>query len=155
MNIIDTPNTQLDQNMDPNLNKRSYLAVFTLVAYLITLLLSRLTVYLIEKNIEFPLLGYNTIAGFHIHHFVYGIILLVVVAFIGLFLKVQKYIFIIYTLYGIALGLIFDEFGIWLKLQPEYNQPISIIAASIVGIALTIILIISLKYPKHFEDYLE
>jgi hypothetical protein len=155
MNILDTPHNIRDLEMDPNLNKRSYLSVFSLVSYCLTLLFSRLTVYLIEQGIDFPFLGYNTFAGFHIHHFTYGIILLTIVAFIGLFLKVQKYIFIIYILFGIAMGLIFDEFGIWLKLDPEYNQSISIIAASVVGLALLVVVIISIKYPKHFEDYLE
>jgi hypothetical protein len=155
MNILDTPSTKHDNNMDPYLNKRSYLAVFSLVAYTLTLLFSRIIVYIIEEEINIPFVGYNEILGFHIHHFVYGIILLVIVAFIGLFLKVKKYIFTIYTLFGIALGLIFDEFGIWLKLDDEYHQEISTIAASIVGFALLVIVIISLKYPKHFEDYME
>jgi uncharacterized membrane protein len=155
MNILDTPNTNHDQNMDPNLNKRSYLSIFSLVAYAFTLLFSRIIVYLIEEEINVPFLGYNEITGYHIHHFAYGIILLAIVAFIGLFLKVQKYIFIIYTLFGVALGLIFDEFGIWIKLDDEYHQEVSTIAASVVGFALLVIVIISLKYPKHFEDYME
>jgi hypothetical protein len=155
MNILDTPGRDKDMKMDPNLNKRSYLSVFSLVAYAITLLFSRIVVYIIEEEVGVPFLGYNEITGYHIHHFAYGIILLAIVAFVGLFLKVKKYIFILYTLFGIALGLIFDEFGIWLKLDDEYHQDISIIAVSVVGIALLIIVIISLKYPKHFEDYIE
>ena len=131
------------------------MSVFSLVAYVVTLLFSRIVVYIIEEEINIPFLGYNTITGFHIHHFAYGIILVTVVAFIGLFLKVKKYIFVIYSLFGIALGLIFDEFGIWIKLDDEYHQEVSVIAASVVGFALLVIVIISLKYPKHFEDYIE
>lgn len=127
--------------------------IFTLTTYILTLFLSRLTVFLIEHDVDFPFLGYNIVKGYHIHHFSYGIILMVIISFATLFLNVTRFNNAIYFLYGLALGLIFDEFGIWLKLDPTYNQAISYIASTVVAIFLVIMLFLESWFPKLFEEY--
>jgi hypothetical protein len=127
--------------------------IFTLITYILTLLLSRLTVYLIERDVDFPFLGYNIVKGYHIHHFTYGILLLIGISFSTLFLNVVKFNRALYFLFGLALGLVFDEFGIWLKLDPTYNQTISYIASGLVAIFLILILFLETWLPKIFREY--
>jgi hypothetical protein len=127
--------------------------IFTLTTYILTILLSRLTVFLIERDIDFPFLGYNIIKGYHIHHFTYGIMLLVIISFTTLFLNATRINRSLYFLYGLALGLVFDEFGIWLKLDPTYNQTISYIASGAVAIFLIVMLFLESFFPNIFEEY--
>jgi hypothetical protein len=131
------------------LNKRSVYGIYTIITYLFTLMLSRLTVFLIESDVNIPFLGYNVVNGYHIHHFSYGIMILVVLAFYSLFFRMNR-VRDVYLVFGLALGLIFDEFGIWLKLDPEYNQNVSYIAMSIVFLILSMIVLLGLKYPIQF-----
>jgi len=89
--------------------------------FLITFILSRLMVYLVIGK-WLPNF-FLTISGVHIHHFTYGVFILVLV---GLYLIMRRpnsdsEIFKICTaLYGIGLGLTFDEFGMWIHLEDEY-----------------------------------
>lgn len=127
--------------------------IFTLTTYVLTILLSRLTVFLIERNMDIPFLGYNIVNGYHIHHFTYGIILLVIISFATLFLNATRFNRSLYFLFGLALGLVFDEFGIWIKLDPTYNQAISYTASVIVAVFLVITLFLASWFPKIFEEY--
>jgi hypothetical protein len=65
--------------------------------------------------------------GVHIHHFNEGIFLLVIVAGLAIFSSRKdctlKWMAL---LYGVALALIFDEFGMWLHLDIIYWQKISV-----------------------------
>jgi hypothetical protein len=131
------------------LNRRSVYGIYTIITYIFTLMLSRLTVFLIELDVNIPFLGYNVVNGYHIHHFSYGIMILVVLAFYSLFFRMNR-VRDVYLVFGLALGLIFDEFGIWLKLDPEYNQNVSYIAMSIVFLILSMIVLLGLKYPIQF-----
>lgn len=93
-------------------------ALFT---FLTTFALSRLTVYLVIDKI-LPNL-FLTIRGVHIHHFTYGVVILAVV---GLFLLVRRptpgsTLFTLLNIaYGAGLGLTFDEFGMWIRLEDNY-----------------------------------
>lgn len=89
--------------------------------FLITFILSRLMVYLVIGKWlpNFFLI----IRGVHIHHFTYGVIILVLV---GLYLILRRpapesgLFKLACALYGIGLGLTFDEFGMWVRLEDEY-----------------------------------
>jgi hypothetical protein len=131
------------------LNRRSVYGIYTIITYIFTLMLSRLTVFLIELDVNIPFLGYNVVNGYHIHHFSYGIMILVILAFYSLFFRMNR-VRDVYLVFGLALGLIFDEFGIWLKLDPEYNQNVSYVAMSIVFLILSMIVLLGVKYPVQF-----
>ncbi len=90
-------------------------------SFLITFVLSRLTVYLVLGRL-LPNL-FLTVRGVHIHHFTYGVVILVLVGFY-LILKrpkpnSQPFLWAI-LLYGAGLGLTFDEFGMWVRLKDDY-----------------------------------
>lgn len=64
-----------------------------------------------------------TIRGVHIHHFTYGVFIL---AGVGLFALLRRPDVTTRTyrtmtmIYGIGLGLTFDEFGMWIRLEDDY-----------------------------------
>ena len=60
------------------------------------------------------------IKGYHIHHLNYGIFILAIAGFLALIFQDTKHRLKIGILYGIGLGLTFDEFGMWLKLENDY-----------------------------------
>jgi hypothetical protein len=61
-----------------------------------------------------------TIAGHHVHHYLFGIILLGIVAAIALFIKPERGWQFLGIGYGIALALIMDEYALLLNLSDVY-----------------------------------
>lgn len=90
--------------------------------FLVTFMLARLYVYLAVQNIIPDSLTQN-IRGVHVHHFAWGILLNSVVGYILLVLPsdmFEEWKIKLSAIFGIGLGLTFDEFGMWLYLQDEY-----------------------------------
>lgn len=108
-----------------------HLARLTFIAFLLTFVGSRVIVILIMTR-RMPNLFFHA-GGTHVHHLNYGIFLLCAVAAILLFASLnlrQKGICAL--LYGFALGLTFDEFGMWLNLGGSYWQRASFDAVIVV-----------------------
>ena len=118
-----------------------------LLSFLITFGISRLIVFLIESNVHFGPFTYLIVSGVHIHHFTYGIIIWMFTGFISLFVIDKRSRSILFILYGIGLGLIFDESAIWLNLDPYYHQSLSIAAVVII----TSLLLISSLVEHHYN----
>jgi hypothetical protein len=97
------------------------LIVIITSSFLVTFAAARLFVYLVLGHLmpDFFL----TIKGVHIHHFTYGVFIL---AIIGLYFILERpepgsKKFKWATLgYGVGLGLTFDEFGMWIRLEDGY-----------------------------------
>ncbi len=89
------------------------------------------------------------IGGVHIHHFVWGILILVTMGAYQMYwqpLPWSRAGRIMPYFYGAAIGLIFDEFDMWLHLGGTYNSQMSFdIVVSIVLVLLVIIGIVKLQ----------
>ena len=90
--------------------------------FLISFSLARFWVYLANAGYVVDSLSSN-VRGVHIHHFAYGILISSIIGFLALVLP--RRFFHLWKLklaafYGIGLGLTFDEFGMWLRLQDDY-----------------------------------
>ena len=114
------------------------LARRVLFAFVLTFILSRALVFLIMSR-RAPLL-YLRLGGTHVHHLNYGIVLLTVAGGYLLFAKPRtgmwrRAAFV----YGIALALTFDEFGMWLHLGGSYWQRASVDAVVVIGCFLGIL----------------
>jgi hypothetical protein len=108
------------------------------LSFLITFVLSRTYVYITSHDIlEFKYLIDNIyIHGIHVHHLNWGIFILVVVGFMALY-DLQPIIHRrLAIFYGIGLGLTFDEFALWLKLEDDYYARISYEAIIIISLIL-------------------
>jgi len=90
--------------------------------FLITFATSRIWVYLALKGIV-PESFTENVRGVHIHHFAYGILTTAIVGYLAFALPkefFEKWKLKLAAVFGIGLGWIFDEFGMWLRLEDEY-----------------------------------
>jgi len=114
------------------------LARFALFSFLATFVLARAVVVLIMSR-QIPNL-YFFMHGTHVHHLNYGICLLSVVAAYSVFRRPDGRAAEITALaYGVAMALIFDEFGMWLHLGGSYWQRASVDAVIIVSALLGLV----------------
>ena len=108
------------------------LARYALFSFLVTFILARVFVFLIMSK-EMPNL-YLFMHGTHVHHLNYGIFLLAAVGGYSVFRRpIGRAAEITALLYGVAMGLTFDEFGMWLHLGGSYWQRTSVDAVIIVS----------------------
>jgi hypothetical protein len=114
-----------------------HLARMTFIAFLLTFIGSRVVVILIMTR-RMPNLFFHA-GGTHVHHLNYGIFLLCTVAAVLLFASLElRHKGLCALLYGFAMGLTFDEFGMWLNLGGSYWQRASfdgvIVVLTILGL---------------------
>ena len=108
------------------------LAQRALFSFILTFALSRVVVLLIMSR-KIPNL-YFFLKGTHVHHLNYGIFLLAAVAGFSVFGRpAGRAAEITALLYGVAMGLTFDEFGMWLHLGGSYWQRASVDAVIVVA----------------------
>ncbi|HWB54941.1 MAG TPA: hypothetical protein VG722_12135 [Tepidisphaeraceae bacterium] len=120
---------------------------FTLVSFLFTFLIARICVFLIMSQ-RMPDL-YFYVGQTHVHHLNYGIFLLVGLTAYLLFFPPKRPHVICGIIYGIALGLTFDEFGMWIHLGGSYWQWASFHACVLI---LSLLLLLGFApSPKQFR----
>jgi hypothetical protein len=108
------------------------LARRALFSFVLTFVLSRTMVFLIMSKC-IPNM-YFFLQGTHVHHLNYGIFLLAAVCGYVLFRRPEgKAAERAALAYGFAMGLTFDEFGMWLHLGGSYWQRTSVDAVIIVA----------------------
>ena len=126
------------------------LARLALFSFLITFILARVFVFLIMSK-EMPNL-YFFMHGTHVHHLNYGIFLLSVTGGYSVFRRpVGRKAEITALLYGVAMGLTFDEFGMWLHLGGSYWQRASVDAVIVVSALFG--LVAFARTLKQFESH--
>ena len=124
------------------------LARRALFGFLLTFVLSRTTVLLIMSNLVPNM--YFFLHGTHVHHLNYGIFLLSVVCGYSVFRRpTGRAAEITALLYGVAMGLTFDEFGMWLHLGGSYWQRASVDA--VIVVAALFALVSFARTLKRFE----
>ncbi len=108
------------------------LARRALFGFIVTFVLARIFVFLIMAR-EMPNL-YFFVRGTHVHHLNYGIFLMSAVCGYSVFRRpTGRAAEITALLYGVAMGLTFDEFGMWLHLGGSYWQRASVDAVIVVA----------------------
>src|SRR6058998_3395661 len=107
-------------------------------AFAFTFVLSRILVFLIMSG-RMPDI-HSHFRGTHLHHLNYGIFLLAGVGAALLFSRpTGRWLSATAILYGVALALTFDEFGMWLHLDTDYWQRVSFDAVVVVGALLGLV----------------
>lgn len=84
-----------------------------------TFIVARLIVYGIMHNILPKPFGYFVIGGFHIHHIVFGVLLLLIAGFIRIPQFGEKLVRLSSILYGIGAALTLDEFALLVHFNPN------------------------------------
>ncbi len=118
------------------------ISFIVLFFFLLTFIISRTYIYLNTANIIPDSFFLNrNIRGVHVHHLAFGIIILTVAGYLALNFHGQRVRHYIAALYGIGLGLAYDEFGMWLHLKDDYW-----IRQSYDAVAIIMVLLINVVY---------
>jgi hypothetical protein len=113
------------------------------VAFLLTFGFIRTSAHLIRAQVRWwP--GNVNVGGTHIHHLVWGILLLLITGYIGVAIAPgSPWKEIVAVLFGIGTGLTLDEFALWLDLKDVYwsaqgrrSIDAVVVAAALSGIVL-------------------
>lgn len=119
-------------------NATTPLARRALFAFIVTFILARTLVVLIMAR-QIPNF-YLFLRGTHVHHLNYGIFLLAAVSTYLLFAEPSpRALRVAALLYGVAMALTFDEFGMWLHLGGSYWQRASVDAVVVVAALLALL----------------
>jgi CRP-like cAMP-binding protein len=115
-----------------------------LVGFLLSLGGARLVVHLILKyHLEsrlFALVPGHDPNPMHVHHFNYGLILVASAGLAALRPLGRRALRALALVFGLGAGLVFDEFALFWRLDPEYSQELSVIAAGVAaGILLQLV----------------
>lgn len=116
---------------------RDAVSFIILFLFLLTFLISRSYIYLNTIGIVPDNWFINrSIRGVHIHHLAFGIIILTIAGYAALNFHGQRAKHYIAGLYGIGLGLSYDEFGMWLRLKDDYWLRQSYDAVAVITVLL-------------------
>ncbi|HET9849050.1 MAG TPA: hypothetical protein VFR68_10900 [Candidatus Dormibacteraeota bacterium] len=88
-------------------------------AFIVTFLFLRFLTYGIRYHF-LPARNIVTSGGLHIHHFVWGILILLIVGFLGITIDSQRLHAWLALGFGIGAALVIDEFALWLNLRDVY-----------------------------------
>ncbi len=117
------------------------------VAFLLTFGFIRTSAHMIRAQVRWwP--GNVRVGGTHIHHLVWGILLLLICGYIGVAIHPgDPWRGIIAVLFGIGTGLTLDEFALWLNLKDVYwsKEGRASIDAVVIAAALSGMLLVGLR----------
>ncbi|HEX3604796.1 MAG TPA: hypothetical protein VH134_02650 [Candidatus Dormibacteraeota bacterium] len=108
--------------------------------FVVTFLILRFITYGIRYGF-LPLHNVETGSGLHIHHFVWGIFILLIVGFAGVMIEDDRWHPWLAAAFGIGAALVIDEFALWLNLKDVYwaqqgrwSVDLAIVVASLLGL---------------------
>jgi hypothetical protein len=92
---------------------------FILVSFLVTFIVVRAITHLIRSN-RLPFVHNLSAGGVHVHHLVWGILLLLGTGYVAIALSPERGREVLAVLFGIGAALTLDEFALWLRLKDVY-----------------------------------
>jgi hypothetical protein len=115
-----------------------------LVAFTVSFAFIRTSAHLIRAQVEWWPGNVETKGGTHIHHLVWGILLLLTTGYLGLAVDLgSPWLELVAIAFGVGMGLTLDEFALWLHLEDVYwsekgRQSIDavVVTACVLGITL-------------------
>jgi hypothetical protein len=115
-------------------------ALWMWVTFIATFIFLRLLTFGIRYHL-LPVKNVVTSSGLHIHHFVWGIVVLLIVGFLGITLWSERLHPWLGLIFGIGAALVLDEYALWLNLKDVYWLPagrssidIAILVAAVLGL---------------------
>jgi peptidoglycan/xylan/chitin deacetylase (PgdA/CDA1 family) len=136
-------------------HKKKEARFLVLIFFTLTFVVARSIVYGISYHFlpAFPF-SYIFYKNVHIHHLVFGVILLLIAGFIRIPETNNKLVRVSSILYGIGAALTLDEFAIWLRLDPNaYFGRAGRISIDAV-VVFTLIILLTLWYGNFLKKIL-
>jgi hypothetical protein len=129
------------------------------IAPLIIILISIVTVFLVSRLITFSVLEWKILpkslfailGDFRLHHFVYGNILITITSFMAIGLGIRKHKNWFALFYGIGLGLVLDEFLLWIGDVEQLTSNVLWIPHSFTAIATVSLIIASIIMVRLYK----
>lgn len=119
---------------------RRQAALWMWVTFIVTFLFLRVLTFGIRYQL-IPAKNVVTSSGLHIHHFVWGIVILLLVGFLGIALWSERLHPWLGAVFGIGAALVLDEYALWLNLKDVYWLPagrssidVVILVAALLGV---------------------
>jgi hypothetical protein len=120
-----------------------------LVAFVCSFGFIRGSAHMIRAQVSWWPGNVETKGGTHVHHLVWGIVLLLVMGYLGLAVDpASPWLELVAIAFGIGMGLTMDEFALWLNLQDVYWAPKGrqSIDAVVVTTTLLVIALLGLQF---------
>lgn len=118
--------------------------VIILLSIFVVFFTSRIGAYLIMVYEVLPWSLFIKLGTFRLHHFVYGNILITITSFLAIGLGIRKHKNWFALFYGIGLGLVLDEFLLWIGDVEQLTSYVLFIPYSLTVIAIVSLIIASL-----------
>lgn len=115
-----------------------------LISIIATTLFSRTLTYFILVEKTLPVWLFAQIGDFRLHHFVYGNILILITSFLAIGLGIRRHKNWFALFYGIGLGLVLDEFLLWIGDTTQLNNNVLFIPYSLAVTSLVVLIIASI-----------
>jgi thiol:disulfide interchange protein len=103
-------------------------------------------------SVVLPWVHWEPVPGMHIHHYVYGIFILAIAGYLAMIFKGDRATSWIALLYGLGIGLTFDEFGMWLNPSFQRGTRWSTGGLEFVIIALALLGLIPLLFRRQSRE---
>jgi hypothetical protein len=120
-----------------------------LVAFVLSFGFIRTSAHLIRAQVSWWPGNVETKSGTHIHHLVWGILLLLVMGYLGIATSIPSPWFeFTAILFGVGMGLTMDEFALWLNLEDVYwsEKGRQSVDAAVVTVGLLLIALLGLQF---------
>jgi hypothetical protein len=120
-----------------------------LVAFVLSFGFIRTSAHMIKAQVSWWPGNVETKGGTHVHHLVWGILLLLTMGYIGIAIEDQSpWAELVAAAFGVGMGLTLDEFALWLNLEDVYwkEKGRESIDAVVVTVALLVIALLGLQF---------
>ena len=120
-----------------------------LLSFVVTFSFIRTSAHLIRAQVSWWPGDVETKSGTHVHHLVWGILLLLSMGYLGISTDLESPWFeFVAIAFGIGMGLTMDEFALWLNLQDVYwaDKGRQSIDAVVVTTGLLVIALLGLEF---------
>ena len=129
------------------------------IAPLVIILASIISVFAISRFIAFSIMEWKILpkflfaafGDFRLHHFVYGNVLITITSFLAIGLGIRKHKNWFALFYGIGLGLVLDEFLLWMGDTNQLTSIVLFIPHSATVISIVSIIIASIIMIRLYE----